>query len=50
VVNTVRYFNLVLNYKGNKYKRYKWILALLKLKGLIKKIVKKLIKKIKVKG
>jgi len=33
----IRCLNLVLGYKGNKYKEYKWILALLKLKKLIKK-------------
>jgi len=34
---TVRCFNPVLSYKSNKYKEYKKILVLLKLKGLIKK-------------
>jgi len=32
----IRRLNLVLSYKGNRYRRYKWVLALLKLKGLIK--------------
>ena len=32
----IRCLNLVLGYKGNKYKKYKWILAILKLKGLVK--------------
>jgi len=27
--------NLVLGYKGNKYRGHKWILVLLKLRGLI---------------
>ena len=42
IVNIVKCFNLVLGYKGNRYKRYKWILVLLKFKGLIKKINKKI--------
>ena len=37
MAGTVRCLNLVLGYKGNRYKKYKWILALLKLKGLVKK-------------
>jgi len=41
MASTVRYFNLVLGYKGNRYKGYKRILAFLKFKGLIKKILKK---------
>jgi len=51
MASTVRCFNLVLSYKGNKYKRYKWILIFLKLKGLIKRLIKKnKSKKIKEKG
>ena len=50
MASTVRCFNLVLSYKGNKYKGHKWILALLKPKGLIKELIKGLIKRIKVKG
>ena len=34
----IRCPNSVLGYKGNGYRGYKWILALPKLKGLIKKI------------
>ena len=37
MANITKCFNLVLGYKGNKYKGYKWILALLKLRELIKK-------------
>ena len=40
MVNIIKCFNLVLGCKGNRYKGYKWILALLKLKGLIKRLVK----------
>jgi len=40
MANTVRCFNLVLSCKGNKYKKYKWILAFLKLKELIKRLIK----------
>jgi len=40
MASTIRCFNLVLNYK-----RYKWILAFLKLRGLVKKLIKKLVKK-----
>jgi len=40
MANIVRCFNLVLGYKGNKYKGYKWILAVLKLRELIKRLVK----------
>jgi len=36
MASIIRCFNLVLGNKGNKYKRYKRILAFLKLKGLIK--------------
>jgi len=34
----IKYFSLVLGYKGNKYKGHKWVLIFLKSKGLIKKI------------
>ena len=44
MASAVKYFNLVLGYKGNKYKGYKWILVLLKPKGLIKRLVKRLVK------
>jgi len=37
----IRCFNLVLGYKSNRYRGYKWILGFLKLKGLIKKIKEK---------
>jgi len=40
MASTIRCFNLFLGYKGNKYKGYKWILALLKFKGLVKELVK----------
>jgi len=40
MASIVRGFNLVLGCKDNKYKRYKQILALLKLKGLVKRLVK----------
>jgi len=33
---TTRCFSLVLGYKGNKHKGYKWVLAFLEFKGLIK--------------
>ena len=46
MASIIRCFNLVLGCKSNKYKKYKWILVFLRLKGLIKR----LIKKIKVKG
>jgi len=44
MASTVRCLNLILGYKGNKYKKYKWILALLKPKGLIKRLIKGLVK------
>jgi len=34
----IRYISLILNYKGNIYKRHKRVLALLKFKKLIKKL------------
>jgi len=36
MASIIKCLNLVLNYKGNKRRGYKWILALLKPKGLIK--------------
>jgi len=36
MAGTIRYLNLVLGDKGNGYRGYKWILALLKLRGLVK--------------
>ena len=45
MVNTIKYLNLVLGYKGNKYRGYKWILAIFKLKGLVKIRVKRQRKK-----
>jgi len=50
MASAVKYFNLVLGYKGNKYKEHKWILVFLKFKGLIKKTSKRTSKKIRVKG
>jgi len=44
IANIIKCFKLVLGYKGNKYKGFKWILALLKFKELIKRLVKGLIK------
>ena len=41
MADTIKCLNLVLGYKGNKYKGYKWILAILKLKGLVKIKVKR---------
>jgi len=38
MASTIRCLNLILSNKGNKSRGYKWILALLKLKRLIKKI------------
>jgi len=37
MVYIIKYLNLILNYKGNKYRGYKRVLALLKFKKLIKK-------------
>jgi len=37
MANTIRCLNLILSYKGNEYREYKWILVFLKLKRLIKK-------------
>ena len=36
MAGTVRCVTLVLGSKGNKYRGHKWILALLKPKGLVK--------------
>ena len=36
MASTIKCFKSVLGYKGNKYRKYKWILAILKLKGLVK--------------
>jgi len=44
MANIIKYLNLILDYKGNKYKKYKWILAFLKPKELIKKLIKDLYK------
>ena len=40
MVNTIRCFKSVLGYKGNEYRGHKWILAILKLRGLVKVRVK----------
>jgi len=40
MASIIKCFSLVLGYKGNKYRGYKWILALLKLRGLIKRLIK----------
>jgi len=45
MANIIKCLNLVLGYKGNKYKGYKWILVFFKLKGLIKGLIKELVKK-----
>jgi len=44
MASAVRCLNLILGYKSNKYKGYKWILALLKPRRLIKGWVKGLVK------
>jgi len=44
MANAVRCLNLVLGYKGNGYREYKWILAFLKPRGLIKGLIKRLVK------
>ena len=36
MANIIRRLNPVPGYKGNKCRRYKWILAVLKLRGLVK--------------
>jgi len=40
MVNTIRCFNSVPGYKGNGCRGYKWILAISKLRGLVKIRVK----------
>ena len=40
MANIIKCFNLVLGYKGNKYRGYKQILVFLNFKGLIKGLVK----------
>ena len=40
MVDTIKGLNLVLGYKSNGYKGHKWILAILKLRGLVKIKVK----------
>ena len=37
MANIIKCLNPILSYKGNGCKEYKWILAILKLRGLIKK-------------
>jgi len=32
----IKYLNLILSYKGNGHNGHKWVLALLKFKGLVK--------------
>jgi len=44
MASVVKCFNLVLGYQGNGRKGYKRIPALLKPKGLIKRLAKELIK------
>jgi len=44
MANTVKCPNLVLGYKGNKYRGHKWILAFLKPRGLVKGLIKGLVK------
>jgi hypothetical protein len=36
MANIIRRLNPVLGYKGNRYRGYKWILAVSKLRGLVK--------------
>jgi len=45
MANIIKYLNLVPGYKGNRCRGYKWILALLKLKELVKKTSKRINKK-----
>ena len=45
ITDIIKCLNLVLGYKGNGYKGYKWILAILKLRGLVKIKVKRQRKK-----
>jgi len=44
MASIIRCPNLVLGYKGNKYKRYKRILVFLKLRELVKGLIKELVK------
>jgi len=44
MASAVRCPNLVLGYKGNRYRGYKWILAFLKPRELVKGLIKKLVK------
>jgi len=44
MASAIRYSNLVLGYKGNKCRGYKWILAFLKPRGLVKGLIKGLVK------
>ena len=51
MAGAVRCFNLVLSYKGNRYRGYKCILVFLKLKELVKKMGKRIwVKKIRKEG
>jgi len=50
MASVVKYLNLILGYKGNRYRGYKWILVFLKSRELIKGLIKRLIKKIRAKG
>ena len=45
MASTVKCFKSVLGYKGNKRKGHKWILAILKLRGLVKIRVKNIAEK-----
>jgi len=49
MASAVRCLNLVLSYKSNKYRGYKWILVFFKPRELIKKTNKRISKRIKVK-
>ena len=40
MTSTIKCFKSVPGYKGNKCKKYKWILAIPKLKGLVKVKIK----------
>jgi len=44
MASIIRCLNLVLSYKGNRYKGHKWILAFLKSRGLVKGLIKGLVK------
>ena len=45
MADIIKCLNLVLGYKGNRCKEYKWILAISKLRGLVKIKVKRQRKK-----